>query len=761
MDADQDDSALFHALIRAQRNTKSTNTQELVLNDHLYTGDLMEAWNIHFGQLATPRDEDHYRDERQQEAAKNVKLIEDLLSESTLPIEISKAEVLEVLNSLKTGKAHDAYNLTAEHLRNAPYIITEFITPIINQIFTTGEIPRSLKVGLLHPIHKKGKLPEIPGNYRGITITPIVMKVMDRLILDHQSLATPNRLHHIQFGFMEGKSGAHAAFLVTEAVEEANRETIFAASLDVEKAFDTVKHPSLLDKLHELGMTGVWWKLKQNSYRDLKSRIVWNGTKSDKTIPILQGNGQGKLTSPDDYISYLYNLMKNITSTGLGYYIGDTCISIPTCADDMMVLAPNLPELQVIMAMIEDYANAEQYNIHPTKSEIIPFNMKSDEGLTHLMSNSPVTLNGNPVPIKETTTHLGIKRGLTSSKLTVEARISTGRRTLYALMGAGLHGTNGLPVKISIKLYETYVQTRVLYGIESIKLTKSDVNNLELFHRKTIRSLLGLPERTAIPGLYILSGCTPMIGLIHLRVLTFLLSLLREPTTREVVVRQYVMKDTKSSSWVVEVQDILQKYNLPTIPHLLDNTPSKLAWKQQVKSALHNKISCDIEEEAQEKSTLRYLAPYHTPRATHDSVAHINNSRQVTRANVKTRVLLGVYPLANAKRRTKQSTTATCRLCHTDQDEDEVHFLTQCSSLEKERSNYMHRISQLIPNTDRSRVLQNNRLLTGIILDPDHPDVMQELQILPRSRAQLEEISRDFIYAVHIKRSALVRDQKN
>ena len=176
------------------------------------------------------------------------------------------------------------------------------------------------------------------------------------------------------------------------------------------------------------------------------------------------------------------------------------------------------------------------------------------------------------------------------------------------------------------------------------------------------------------------------------------------------------MKDTKSSSWAVEVQDILQKYNLPTIPHLLDNTPSKLAWKQQVKSALYNKISCDIEEEAKERSTLRYLPPYHTPRATHDSVAYINKSRQVTRANVKTRVLLGVYPLAITKRRTKQSTTATCRLCHTDQNEDEVHTLTQCSSLEKESSKYMHRISQLIPSADRSRV-QNNRLLTGIILD--------------------------------------------
>ena len=181
MDADQDDSALFHALIRAQRNTKSTNTQELVLNNHLYTGDLMEAWNIHFGMLATPRDEDHYRDKRQQEAAKNV--LSDLLSKSTLPIVISKAEVLEVINSLKSGKAHEAYDLTAEHLRNAPHILTKFITPIINQIFTTGEIPRSLKVGLLHPIHKKGKLPEIPGNYRGITITP--MPLPKRFLTTH------------------------------------------------------------------------------------------------------------------------------------------------------------------------------------------------------------------------------------------------------------------------------------------------------------------------------------------------------------------------------------------------------------------------------------------------------------------------------------------------------------------------------------------------------------------------------------------------
>ena len=190
-------------------------------------------------------------------------------------------------------------------------------------------------------------------------------------------------------------------------------------------------------------------------------------------------------------------------------------------------------------------------------------------------------------------------------------------------MAADLHGTNGLPVKISIKLYETYVQTRVLYGIESIKLTKSDVNNLELFPTRAPRKNSD-PRPVHIVRMHPhdrphSSPCTDVPIIPPQRANHERSS--RPPICHERYKILYL--GCRSTRPTPEIQPT--NYTPPTRQH-----PIEIGLEKKVKSALYHKISCDIKEEAQEKSTLRYLAPYHTPRATQDSVAHINNSQQVT-----------------------------------------------------------------------------------------------------------------------------------
>ena len=106
--------------------------------------------------------------------------------------------------------------------------------------------------------------------------------------------------------------------------------------------------------------------------------------------------------------------------------------------------------------------------------------------------------------------HVGIQRTLNSVDPSIDCRISTGRKTLYALLGSGMHGTNGLPATTSLHLYQIYVLPRVIYGLEALVLRKQNTNTIELFQRSVLKSLLGVPARTAIPARYVITGILPL-----------------------------------------------------------------------------------------------------------------------------------------------------------------------------------------------------------------------------------------------------------
>ena len=122
----------------------------------------------------------------------------------------------------------------------------------------------------------------------------------------------------------------------------------------------------------------------------------------------------------------------------------------------------------------------------------------------------------------DTATHLGIKKdnmSKTGTKEVVTDIIHIARRTVYALMGAGLHGLSGLNPRASIHLINCYVIPRLLYGLDVIQLTASDVKNLNVYFNKLIKQIQHLPERTANAGALLLLGQIPIEGQIHKRML--------------------------------------------------------------------------------------------------------------------------------------------------------------------------------------------------------------------------------------------------
>ena len=80
----------------------------------------------------------------------------------------------------------------------------------------------------------------------------------------------------------------------------------------------------------------------------------------------------------------------------------------------------------------------------------------------------------------------------------VSERIKLARRTSYALMGAGLHGYNGVNPKVGIKLWNMYVCPRLLFGLESVVLKKKDYTSLNLYHKSVLKNIQNVPERTRV-----------------------------------------------------------------------------------------------------------------------------------------------------------------------------------------------------------------------------------------------------------------------
>ena len=209
-------SRMFHRPIREQCSTNSTQTSSLVVEgETLICEDIREGWAKHFDTLATPSSSTDY-DDQYLEQAREINILINLICESPSTIEPAskEEEILAAITKLHNNKAPDVMGLTSEHIKMAKSPSTETIRDIINFCLSKREVPEFLKQGILTPIYKKGDQ-KLPTNYRGITVTPILLKLMEHIINKRLQPIVDRTQSKLQSGFTEGTSSLHSAMILT------------------------------------------------------------------------------------------------------------------------------------------------------------------------------------------------------------------------------------------------------------------------------------------------------------------------------------------------------------------------------------------------------------------------------------------------------------------------------------------------------------------------------------------------------------------
>ena len=168
-----------------------------------------------------------------------------------------------------------------------------------------------------------------------------------------------------------------------------------------------------------------------------------------------------------------------------------------------------------------NFARKNRYKIHPTKTCIVVLSNKIPD------KNCIWSLGENTVRLSEAALHLGINRaGKQESTTNVKERISLARRTSYSLMNTGMHGSTGLNPKTSFVIYKTYVLPRLLYRLETLALTKGQIEQLSRYHIQTLRNSQSLPQRSSTSAVLLLLVALPLEAELHRKKLSLAISVI-------------------------------------------------------------------------------------------------------------------------------------------------------------------------------------------------------------------------------------------
>ena len=166
-------------------------------------------------------------------------------------------ELENAFASRKTNKSSGFDDISADVVKRVSDEIFVILKHIFSISLAKGVFPDKLKIDRVTPIFKKGNNTLVT-NYRPISVLPCFLKLLERIMYNrlYKFLLEKNILYQKKFGFQNAHSTEHAILQLVNQITEAFSQGKYTLGIfiDLSKAFDTVNHNILLEKLKTYGI---------------------------------------------------------------------------------------------------------------------------------------------------------------------------------------------------------------------------------------------------------------------------------------------------------------------------------------------------------------------------------------------------------------------------------------------------------------------------------------------------------------------------
>uniref|UniRef100_A0A4W3I0M1 Reverse transcriptase domain-containing protein n=1 Tax=Callorhinchus milii TaxID=7868 RepID=A0A4W3I0M1_CALMI len=222
--------------------------------------------------------------------------------------------VLGKLSGLKTDKSPGPDGRHPRVLKEMATEIVDGLSLIFQNSLDSGMILIDWKIANLTPLFKKGGREKM-GNYRPVSLTSVVGKILESLIKD-VVMGFPedhNKIRQSQHGFTKGKSCLNNLLEFFEDVSSRleRGEPVDVVYLDFKKAFDKVPHKRLLHKVKAHGINGNILAWIEEWLTGRKQRVGINGSFTNWQ-DVTNGVPQGSVFGSQLFTIYINDLDEDI-----------------------------------------------------------------------------------------------------------------------------------------------------------------------------------------------------------------------------------------------------------------------------------------------------------------------------------------------------------------------------------------------------------------------------------------------------------------
>jgi hypothetical protein len=313
----------------------------------------------------------------------------------TCPEELSK--IIDKLKDCASGWN----SIPSSVLKSSKNSLTPVLSHIINLSLNQGVFPTELKLANVIPLFKAGDK-QSTGNYRPVSLLTTFSKLYERIFYNRLAnfLKMQKILFDYQFGFRTNHSTDMALTILIDKVVDALEKghLMVGIFLDFSKAFDTVNHNILLEKLNRYGVRGVsndWVR----SYLDKRSQFcTYDGTKSETKF-ISCGVPQGSILGPLLFLIYINDLHHATDKLDIILYADDS---------NLFLQSKTLSEIETKMNLElpnwVTWLQSNRLSLNVSKTHAMVFGTKNDI----LKKELKIKMNGITLDVVNKSKFLGV-----------------------------------------------------------------------------------------------------------------------------------------------------------------------------------------------------------------------------------------------------------------------------------------------------------------------------------------------------------------